>query len=49
MGSHEYLGEMNVIATGDFLQLQPMGNKWISNKIEIYGQCVSDPHLESIL
>merc|ERR1712115_163256 len=39
MGSQEYLGGLNVIATGDFHQLQPIGDQWIFNRTTIRGRC----------
>ena len=39
MGSQEYFGGLNVIATGDFHQLQPIGDQWIFNRTRIRGRC----------
>merc|ERR1712055_267516 len=39
MGSEEYFGGLNVIATGDFHQLQPIGDQWIFNRTRIRGRC----------
>merc|ERR1712240_969684 len=39
MGSQEYFGGLNVIATGDFHQLQPIGDQWIFNQTRIRGRC----------
>merc|ERR1712002_747965 len=39
MGSQEYFGGLNVIATGDFHQLQPIGDQWIFNQTRICGRC----------
>merc|ERR1712115_118003 len=39
MGSQEYFGGLNVIATGDFHQLQPIGDPWIFNRTTIRGRC----------
>merc|ERR1712089_52204 len=39
MGSQEYFGGLNVIATGDFHQLQPIGDQWIFNRTRIRARC----------
>ena len=39
MGCQEYFGGLNVIATGDFHQLQPIGDQWIFNRTRIRGRC----------
>merc|ERR1711889_16535 len=39
MGSQEYFGGLNVIVTGDFHQLQPIGDQWIFNQTRIRGRC----------
>merc|ERR1712089_93292 len=39
MGCQEYFGGLNVIATGDFHQLQPIGDQWIFNQTRIRGRC----------
>merc|ERR1711895_264694 len=38
MGSQEYFGGLNVIATGDFHQLQLIGDQWIFNQTTICGR-----------
>merc|ERR1711873_35486 len=39
MGSQEYFGGLNVIATGAFHQLPPVGDQWIFNQTRIRGRC----------
>merc|ERR1712002_1046788 len=39
MGSQEYFEGLNVIATGDFHQLPPVGDVWIFNRTSIRGRC----------
>merc|ERR1712033_63396 len=39
MGSQEYFGGLNVIATGDFHQLPLVGDQWIFNQTRIRGRC----------
>merc|ERR1712112_209535 len=38
-GMSRYFGGLNVIATGDFHQLQPIGDQWIFNRTRIRGRC----------
>merc|ERR1712002_1159877 len=39
MGSQEYFGGLNVIATDDFNQLPPVLDQWIFNRTSIRGRC----------
>lgn len=39
MGNHDYFGGLNIIATGDFHQLQPVIGPWVFNTTSIRGRC----------